>query len=58
MSCYVYRRDDEISCGVLGLNPPPILPTHLSWKNVPAAKPYFNPYFFTPAYYTGRRKTK
>ncbi|KAI1649125.1 uncharacterized protein F4817DRAFT_42487 [Daldinia loculata] len=37
-SCYVYRRDDEISCNVAGLNPPPILPTYLSWKSVPAAE--------------------
>ncbi|KAK6951176.1 hypothetical protein Daesc_007707 [Daldinia eschscholtzii] len=37
-SCYVYRRDEEITCNVVGLNPPPVLPTYLSWKKVPAAE--------------------
>ncbi|KAI0853257.1 hypothetical protein F5Y00DRAFT_257916 [Daldinia vernicosa] len=37
-SCYVYRGDDEISCHLVGLNPPPVLPTYLSWKSVPAAE--------------------
>ncbi|KAI0108363.1 hypothetical protein F4814DRAFT_455148 [Daldinia grandis] len=37
-SCYVYRKDDEISCNLVGMNPPPVLPTYLSWKSVPAAE--------------------
>ncbi|KAI1380685.1 hypothetical protein F4677DRAFT_404301 [Hypoxylon crocopeplum] len=37
-SCYVHRDDDEISCNPTGLNPPPVLPTYLSWKSVPAAE--------------------
>ncbi|OTA95051.1 hypothetical protein M434DRAFT_29260 [Hypoxylon sp. CO27-5] len=37
-SCYVYRDDEEISCDPTGMNPPPVLPTYLSWKTVPAAE--------------------
>ncbi|KAI1778145.1 hypothetical protein F4818DRAFT_405036 [Hypoxylon cercidicola] len=37
-SCYVYRDDDEYSCNPTGLDPPPVLPTYLSWKSVPAAE--------------------
>ncbi|KAI1416186.1 hypothetical protein F5Y13DRAFT_186438 [Hypoxylon sp. FL1857] len=37
-SCYVYRDDEEISCNPAGMNPPPVLPTYLSWKSVPAAE--------------------
>ncbi|XXH03920.1 hypothetical protein Hte_010328 [Hypoxylon texense] len=36
--CYVYRDDDQYSCGPTGLNPPPVLPTYLTWKSVPAAE--------------------
>ncbi|KAI1211638.1 uncharacterized protein F4807DRAFT_418509 [Annulohypoxylon truncatum] len=37
-SCYVDRQGDEISCNPTGLNPPPVLPTYLSWRSVPAAE--------------------
>ncbi|KAI0179281.1 hypothetical protein GGR52DRAFT_298964 [Hypoxylon sp. FL1284] len=37
-SCYIYRDDDEYSCDPTGLNVPPILPTELSWKSVPASE--------------------
>ncbi|KAI0842465.1 hypothetical protein F5Y06DRAFT_306012 [Hypoxylon sp. FL0890] len=37
-SCYVYRDDEEIGCNPTGLNPPPVLPTYLSWKRIPAAE--------------------
>ncbi|KAI1462612.1 hypothetical protein F4805DRAFT_471925 [Annulohypoxylon moriforme] len=37
-SCYIDRRSDEISCNPTGLNPPPVLPTYLSWRSIPVAE--------------------
>ncbi|KAI1105351.1 hypothetical protein F4804DRAFT_304601 [Jackrogersella minutella] len=33
-SCYIDRSEDMISCDPTGLNPPPVLPTYLSWKSM------------------------